>query len=114
MSRFSDEERASIMEKSRRLIEELDTMQSYEPAAEVVMAAPTPKLMQSFGQLPLRSSAPLDRWRREGEEWARKCKRADAAMKAHEAEYVRQRQAAARPPQDANGLRQRQSARLWE
>ena len=66
-------------------------MQPYnEPAAEVAMeAAPVPRAMQSFGQLPLRSSAPMQRWREQGEETLRRQKEAHAEMKRREAATTR-------------------------
>ena len=66
MSRYSDEEKAEIIARARAALEEPDDMPSHQAVAEE--AAPAPRLTQSFCDMPLLSSEPMRRWKREAEE----------------------------------------------
>jgi hypothetical protein len=86
-------------ERRRRYVEDMLEMLRDMDAADALRAAmphamPEPGT-QSFGEMPLLSSARSERWRADALEVERKQKQADAAMKADEARIIRQRQQAA-------------------
>ena len=82
MGQFSDEEKAAILARARATIEQVDAQLAAVDAARNSPAqtwaepeSSSPASMQHFGHVsvPLKSSAPMNRWRAEAAEWERKC-----------------------------------------
>jgi hypothetical protein len=99
MSRYTPEQKAESIARARELLAECDARDA-EPAAEVTNMStfeppPGPSAMQSFGLLPLLSSEPMDRWRREAEELERTRRQGCQHHKAEERRIMRERQQAA-------------------
>jgi hypothetical protein len=109
---MSDEERErrrAYIEDTREMLRDMDAADAIQAARTAVpqtWGTPEPSSMQSFGLLPLLSSAPMERWRREHKEIERKQKQGRAAMKAEEARIMREReQAAERAAQERQRMR---------
>jgi hypothetical protein len=96
MSRYSDAEKAAIMEKSRQLLEELNNMPPYEPVGEDAMEAPPADWgVQNKDQLyryglKLADPGGVERWRAEAEETERRRQQERERSKLQQEEHVRQ------------------------
>jgi hypothetical protein len=88
---MTNEEKQQSLTRARALLEQLADMPPYEPAAEDVH--------NSLAYEPAEDA--LTKWKRDAEEWQRKCEQATAARKADEARIIRERQAEQRTEVDA-------------
>lgn len=85
--------RRRAVEEARDLLADLDAADALRAASS---AMPEPSAMQSFGLLPLLSSAQSQRWRREALEVEARHAAERAERKREEQKIMRQRQEAAR------------------
>jgi hypothetical protein len=100
VSRYTAEEKAEIMEKSRQLLEELANMLPYEPAAEeAIEAEPWPSWERGNANhrlirygIALADPHGLDRWRADAEAQEHRFETERAAREQREAEIRRQQQ----------------------
>ena len=83
-------------ERRRRYVEDMrDLVRDMDASSSMPRAMPEPSATQSFGDMPLLSSARSERFRAEAEEWQRKCEQERERREQEERRILREQQRAA-------------------